>query len=298
MSATSTTETQQTATLKLGSTDDKAYLKKENYGEAGVHNIAQGEYEYAHIKPKFEDKHKERQWLLEHMAGVFRVFGRRGYNEGAAGHISVRDPVDPETFWINPLGRHFSLMRVSDLVHVDKEGKVIGGNKAAVNAAGFQIHSELHKARPDVHAACHTHSVYGKTYSTFGKELEMLNQDVCMFYKSHSVYTDFGGVVLEKEEGQRLAKALGNGKAIILQNHGLLTVGSTVDEAGYLFTLMERCCEVQLLADSVKGYEKKIIGDDEAAYTEHMTADPETLYSEFQPDYELELELTNGAFLK
>lgn len=295
MSTTTTTEQQ--ATLKLGSSnDEKSYLSAE--GERGVHNIAMGEYEYAHIRPKFEDKYEERKWMLQHMAAVFRVFGRRGYGEGAAGHISVRDPVDPETFWINPLGRHFSLMRVSDLVHVDKDAKIIGGNKAAINAAGFQIHSELHKARPDVHAACHTHSVYGKAYSTFGRELEMINQDVCILYKNHSVYENFGGVVLEKEEGQRLAKALGNGKAIILQNHGLLTTGSTVDEAGYLFTLMERCCEVQMLADSIKGYPKKIIGDEEASYTERMTSDPETLYSEFQPEYELELELTNGAFLK
>lgn len=293
-----TTTTQQQATLKLGSSsdNDKSYLNVE--GERGVHNIAMGEFEYAHIRPKFEDKYEERKWMLQHMAAVFRVFGRRGYGEGAAGHISVRDPVDTETFWINPLGRHFSMMRVSDLVHVDKDAKIIGGNKAAINAAGFQIHSELHKARPDVHAACHTHSVYGKAYSTFGRELEMINQDVCMLYKNHSVYEDFGGVVLEKEEGQRLAKALGNGKAIILQNHGLLTTGSTVDEAGYLFTLMERSCEVQMLADSVKGYPKKIIGDEEAAYTERMTSDPESLYSEFQPEYELELELTNGAFLK
>lgn len=306
MSSTST-ETAQQPTLKLGSevnevnevnepNQDKSYLKKKV--EAGVHNLAAGGYEYCNVRPKFEDKYKERQWMLEHMAGVFRVFGRKGYTEGSAGHISVRDPVDPETFWINPLGKHFSLMKVSDLVHVDKDANIIGGNKTAINAAGFQIHSELHKARPDVNAACHTHSPFGKAYSTFGKPLDMINQDVCMFYKSHSVYTNFGGVVLEKEEGKRLATALGNGKGIILQNHGLLTVGSTVDEAGYLFTLMERSCEIQLMVDSVKGFEKKLIGDEEADYTEKMTADPETLYTEFQPDYELEKELTNGAFLK
>lgn len=280
------TQTTETTTVSLGA-------------QQGVQNLVQGQYEYRHKKPLFTNKHAERQWVIEHLAGAFRVFGRKGYTEGSAGHISVRDPVDPETFWINPLGRHFSLMRVSDLVHVDKEGNVIGGNKAAVNAAGFKIHSELHKARPDVHAACHTHSTWGKAYSTFGRPLEMLNQDVCIFYNKHSVYENFGGVVLEKEEGIRLAKALGNGKGIILQNHGLLTVGETVDEAAYLFTLMEKSCEIQMLADSVgSSYPKKLIGHEEAAYTYHMTSDPESLFADFQPDFEYEVEMSNGSFLK
>lgn len=267
----------------------------------GAHNITSGKHKYKHLRPEFKDKYEERKHTLEHMAGVFRVFGRRGFGEGAAGHVSVRDPVDRNTFWINPLGLHFSQVKASDLVHVDEDCNILpDGNQVAINAAGFKIHSHLHKARPDVNAACHTHSTYGKAWSVFGKPLEMLNQDVCMFYKKHTVYESFGGVVLEDEEGERLAKALGDNKAIILQNHGLLTVGETVDEAGYLFTLMEKCCEVQLLIESAcrAGLEKKLIGDEEAYYTYFHTSDPETLYTEFQVDYDLELELTNGAFLK
>lgn len=267
----------------------------------GVHNLSTGGFKYRNLRPEFKDKYEERRHTLEHMAGVFRVFGRRGYGEGAAGHVSVRDPVDKNTFWINPLGVHFSQIKVSDLVHVDEDCNILpDGNQVAINAAGFKIHSHLHKARPDVNAACHTHSTYGKAWSTFGRPLEMLNQDVCMFYKKHTVYESFGGVVLEDEEGERLSQALGDNKAIILQNHGLLTVGETVDEAGYLFTLMEKCCEVQLLVEAAarSGLEKKIIGDEEAYYTYFNTSDPETLYTEFQLDYNLELELTKGAFLE
>lgn len=270
-------------------------------GPQGVHNIATTDQgiEYVHKMPKFTDKHAERKWMLEHLAGAFRVFGRRGYGFGAIGHISVRDPVDPETFWINPLGKHYSLMKVSDLVHVDKNGKVIGGNKAAINTAGFMIHSEIHKARPDVNAACHTHSTYGKAYSTFGKPLEMINQDVTLFYKSHSVYSSFGGIALEADEGERIAKALGKKKAVILQNHGLLTTGSNVDEAAFLFVMMEESCKIQLAVDSVdsKVSQKKYVQDEEANYSYHMSSDPESLYSDFQPEYELELALTNGDFL-
>lgn len=267
-------------------------------GERGSHNIAKG-MPHPYPVPKFTDKHEERKWAKQHMAGAFRVFARKGYTEGTAGHISLRDPVDPTTFWINPLAKHFGLIKASDLVHCDEHGNVLpDGPQLAINAAGFAIHSAVHKARPDVIAACHTHSIYGKTFSAMGRPLDMISQDVCTFYKSHSVYSDFGGVALEAEEGKAIAASLGDGKGVILQNHGLLTVGQTVDEAAYLFTLMERSCEAQLLADAAlrPGEKLKICGDEEAAYTEYMAADPETLYTEFQPDFEMEL-YHNNDFL-
>ncbi|SCU80318.1 LADA_0B06502g1_1 [Lachancea dasiensis] len=270
-------------------------------GKQGIHNLTFGGAEFKNKRPKFASKLEERKHILQHMAGTFRVFGRKGYGEGQAGHISVRDPVDPHTFWINPLGLHFSQICASDMVHIDSEGKILSdGNQAAINAAGFKIHAELHKARPDVHAACHTHSTYGKAWSAFGKELDMINQDACIFYKQHAIYNDFGGVVFESEEGKRLAAALGFKKAIILQNHGLLTVGETVDEAGYLFTLLEKTCEVQLQVEmaSRAGLERKLISDDAAYYTYFNTSDPEGLYSSFQVDYNLEVKLTDGEFLR
>lgn len=263
----------------------------------GAHNITMGNAN-PHAIPKFEDPYQERAWVLEHMAGVFRVFGRRGFTEGTAGHISVRDPVEPTTFWINPLGIHFSLLKASDMVRVDEEGNLVGGNLSApINAAGFAIHSALHKARPNINAACHTHSKYGKAYSCFGKPLEMLNQDACTFYDTQCVYTDFGGVAIEAAEGESIAKAAGDkNRCVILQNHGLLTAGETVDEAGYLFTLMETTCEVQLMCDAAaaSGLEKKIIGDEEAAYTAYMNNDPETMYMEFQNDLALEKHLDDS----
>lgn len=289
MSATETSVN--TASTAVPETVQAASSKGYTVNTRGAHNISMGNA-VPHKVPKFDDPYKEREWILEHMAGVFRVFGRKGYAEGTAGHISVRDPVEPNTFWINPLGVHFSLLKASDMVRVDEEGNLVGGNSTApINAAGFAIHSALHKARPDINAACHTHSKYGKAYSSFGRPLEMLNQDVCTFYNTHCVYTDFGGVAIEADEGKAIAKAAGDSnRCIILQNHGLLTTGQTVDEAGYLFTLMENSCECQLLADAAaaNGLEKKIIGDSEAAYTAYMAADPETMYMEFQNDFALE----------
>lgn len=287
------TQTETETKVDLQKTSDRGY----QIGERGAQNIAKGAA-HPYQLPKFTNKMDERKWQLEHMAGAFRVFSSKGFTEGTAGHISIRDPVDPDTFWINPLAKHFGLIKAVDLVHVDEEGNILpDGAQVAINSAGFAIHSALHKARRDINAACHTHSVYGKAYSALAKPLEMINQDACTFYNSHAVYDDFGGVAVEAEEGRAIARAIGDGKAAILKNHGLLTVGSTVDEAAYLFTLMERSCEAQLLVDAASNGNHSIIGHDEAAYTEHITGDPESLYTEFQPDYEFEIARTNGDFL-
>jgi ribulose-5-phosphate 4-epimerase/fuculose-1-phosphate aldolase len=224
--------------------------------------------------PKFTSHADRRQWQLEHMAGAFRVFAREGYAEGISGHISVRDPEHQDRFWINPLGVHFGLLTASDMICVDLDGEVVGGNTAgSINAAGFQIHSAVHKSRKNVHAICHTHSVHGRAWSAFAKPLEMINQDVCYFYRAHSVYSSYRGIANEASEGERIAESLGDGKAAILMNHGLLTVGETVDEAAFLFCLMERSCKVQMLADSA-GHAKHIVSDEEAAYNFKMASTP------------------------
>lgn len=121
----------------------------------------------------------------------------------------------------DPYAVHFGLIKASDLILVNEEGKPLTATKYKVNKAGFMIHAALHKARPDINAACHLHSPYGRAWSTFGRPIEMLNQDSCFFYDDLSVYEGFGGVVLAFEEGENIARALGPVKKnVILQNHG------------------------------------------------------------------------------
>ncbi|KAL4873367.1 hypothetical protein BDV12DRAFT_159855 [Aspergillus spectabilis] len=252
--------------------------------------------------PKFADPYAERQWIREHMAAAFRFFGREGFNEGISGHISVRDPVLRDHFWINPYAKHFSAMKASDLVLVDSEGYVTeGGAQLPINEAGFMIHSEIHKARPDVMAAAHTHGIYGKTWSVFGKKVEMLTQDACNFYGKLGVYEDHGGVALAQDEGRQIANALGEENiACILQNHGLLTVGSTVDEAAWLFASLDHACHSQLLAEAAaaNGVPKKIISNDVAQYTADAVQNPHNFYTEFQPEFDLIVEDSNGRVLQ
>lgn len=197
--------------------------------------------------PTFDSVEAERQHRKERLAAGFRLFSKAGFDEGVAGHITARDPEWTDCFWVNPFGMHFSLITASDLILVDHDGQVVHGS-APVNAAAFAIHSQVHAARPDVVAAAHTHSVYGKAFSSLGIRLAALTQDACTFYEDHGLLEEFTGVVLDIEEGKKVAHAVGESKAAILRNHGLITVGHTVDSAVFWFMTMERSCQAQLAA--------------------------------------------------
>ena len=199
------------------------------------------------LPPSFDDVAAERRYRKEELAKGFRVFGKFGFSEGVAGHITVRDPEDPNTFWVNPFGMAFSQIKASDLILVDHEGKLLHGDHP-VNRAAFVIHSEVHAARPDVIAAAHSHSLYGKAFASLGIPLDPITQDACAFFEDHGLYSGYGGVANDVEEGRQIGKALAGNKAAILQNHGLITVGESVAEAVWWFVTMERSCQAQLLA--------------------------------------------------
>ncbi|KAJ5803291.1 uncharacterized protein N7503_005741 [Penicillium pulvis] len=268
-----------------------------------------GKVKPLHHIPRPSTKEAEQKWLLQQMAAAFRIFAKLGFADGSSGHISLRDPVEPRTFWLNPYGVHFALLRVSDMVRVDEKGNRVGGADKPVNAAGFMIHSAIHQKRPDINAACHMHSPYGRAWSTFGKGIDMLNQDSCMFYGDLSVYPAFGGVVFAQAEGQRIAEYLGpTNKNLIMQNHGLLTAGGTVAEAAAFFIALERACQTQLLIESsiapgsvgnvLANLKKTIVDDETALYTKKGTGSPEAMYMQFEPEYQLILRETNGEFLQ
>jgi ribulose-5-phosphate 4-epimerase/fuculose-1-phosphate aldolase len=199
--------------------------------------------------PAFGTVAEERVHRKVRLAAAFRLFGNFGFDEGIAGHITARDPERLDHFWVNPFGMNFKHIRVSDLILVNDQGEVVEGT-FPVNRAAFAIHSQIHAARPDVQAAAHAHSVYGKAFSALGRKLDPLTQDSCAFYGDHALFDDYTGVVLDLEEGKRIAHALEGNKACILRNHGLLTVGTTVESAAWWFITMERTCQAQLLADA------------------------------------------------
>ena len=235
--------------------------------------------------PVFETVEQERLHRKQRLAASFRLFSKFGFDEGVAGHITARDPEFPDTFWVNPFGVHFSQVNVSNLIRCDHHGEVVEG-RHPVNRAAFAIHSNVHKARPDSVAAAHSHSTWGRTWASLGRPLDPITQDACAFYKDHSVYEDFGGVVVDLEEGERVAKALGSCKATILQNHGLLTVGQTVDEAVWWYITMERSCQVQINAEAASartGVGPRLIRPEAAAQAYSLVGTPNAGWFQFQP---------------
>jgi ribulose-5-phosphate 4-epimerase/fuculose-1-phosphate aldolase len=234
--------------------------------------------------PAFDTVAEERRHRKARLAGAFRLFARFGFNEGVAGHITVRDPERKNCFWVNPFGMHFSQVRASDLLLVDESGEVVEGDQP-VNTAAFAIHSRVHSARPGVVAAAHAHSLYGKAWSSLGRLLDPITQDACAFYQDHALFDDFTGVVYETAEGDRIAQALGAAKAIILRNHGLLTVGGTVDEAAWYFITMERSCQAQLLAEAAG--KPVLISHEVACQTRDQVAGGFNGWFQFQPLWQM-----------
>jgi ribulose-5-phosphate 4-epimerase/fuculose-1-phosphate aldolase len=234
--------------------------------------------------PEFDSVEDERYYRKTHLAGALRVFGKFGFSEGVAGHITVRDPEFPDMFWVNPFQMNFRHVKQSDLILVNHDGDVVYGN-APVNRAAFVIHAAVHQARPDIVAAAHSHSVHGKAFSSLGIPLAPLTQDSCIFYKDHTVISEQGGaVVFELEAGRELASKFPTGKAAIHQNHGLFTVGQSVDEAAFWFISMERSCQAQLLA--MAAGDPIEINDEYATYTQQMTGFPQAGWFSFQPIWE------------
>ncbi|MGB0124423.1 MAG: class II aldolase/adducin family protein [Silvibacterium sp.] len=234
--------------------------------------------------PTFKTVAEERLHRKQRLASAFRLFAKFGFSEGVAGHITARDPELHDHFWVNPFGMHFAHIRVSDLILVNEQGRVVEGDRP-VNEAAFAIHSRLHMARPDVVAAAHAHSLYGKTWSSLGRLLDPLTQDACAFYEDHSVFTEYAGVVYEMSEGDQIAKCLGHRKAVILQNHGILTVGSTVDEAAWFFITMDRSCQSQLLAEAAG---KPVpISHASAVVAQKQVGNPRVGWFQYQPLWDL-----------
>lgn len=146
-------------------------------------------------------------------------------------------------------------MTVSDLLLVDHDGTVLEGGKPGdgqvYNAAGYAIHSAIHGCRPDIHAAAHSHSFYGRGFSALGRNIDLVNYEGATYGDTVKLYNSFGGVVLSDEEGKNIAKALGDtGKGVLLQNHGILTAAGSVDAAVAYFVRLEKLCEAQLLSDA------------------------------------------------
>lgn len=210
------------------------------------------------MPPVFATPEEERAHRKERLAGVLRLLGRLGYEDGVGGHVSARDPEFEDCYWVNPFGRAFGAIGPDDLLLVDGEGRVRQGERR-VNQLAFAVHAAVHRARPGVVAVVRTQAPYGRALAALGELLAPVTQEACAFYEDHALLDEFagggasgggasGGGAAAGGDAGRIASALGPYKALVLRNLGLLTVGDSVEAAAWWFIAAERAAQVQLIA--------------------------------------------------
>jgi len=183
------------------------------------------------------------------LAACYRLVALFGWDDLVFTHVSARIPGPEHHFLINPYGMLFEEITASSLVKVDAAGGVVGSSDYPVNPAGFVIHSAIHGAREDVGCVLHTHTRAGVAMSAQKNGLLPISQQATIALASLG-YHDYEGIALRDDEKPRLVRDLGEKTALILKNHGLLTVGGTVAEAFLAMYVLETACQIQVLAQA------------------------------------------------
>jgi ribulose-5-phosphate 4-epimerase/fuculose-1-phosphate aldolase len=200
------------------------------------------------LAPKIEPQ----EWKLRvQLAAAYRVADRMGWNELIYTHISARVPGPQHHFLINPYGLAFDEVTASNLVKIDVDGNPVGKNGFAANKAGFIIHSAIHMARPDAACVWHMHTLAGMAVAAQEAGLLPVHMYSHNFWNRLS-YHDFEGPSMRLDERERLTRSVSTNDAVILRNHGLLTIGKTIPEAFIRFWRLNRACEVQLAAQGAR----------------------------------------------
>ena len=195
----------------------------------------------------------DEEWQLRvNLAACYRIIAMYGWDDLAFTHIWARVPGPNAHFLINAYGMLFEEMSASSLVKVDLHGNKVLESPHEVNPAGFVIHSAVHEARQDVSCVLHTHTRSGIAVSAQADGLLPLLQTSLFPYVTLA-YHDYEGVALNDDEKPRLVADLGDRNALILRNHGLLTVGASIADAFLLMYVLETACQIQLLAQSTRG---------------------------------------------
>ncbi|HVL35091.1 MAG TPA: aldolase [Burkholderiales bacterium] len=185
------------------------------------------------------------------LAAAFRLAVRMGLHEGVCNHFSVMLP--DGSFLLNRYGLHWSEVTASSLLALDAEGRVLRG-EGEFEKTAFYIHSRLHLAHPRAVCVLHTHMPYATALTLLESgRLEMVEQNALRFHDDIAYDDTYNGLVVDKAEGDRLARVLGGKRVMFLANHGVIVVGASVAEAFDSLYYLERACRLQVLARAMGG---------------------------------------------
>jgi ribulose-5-phosphate 4-epimerase/fuculose-1-phosphate aldolase len=197
--------------------------------------------------PEAETPEGIRERRKRDVALGYRILAAQRWGDLGDGHISARDPEREDCFWLLRYGVSYHEARVRDLVLVGPDGELVEG-EGAINRAAYYIHHPILTARPDAVGAVHVHTGWGTPFSAEVRPIEPITQESCIFFEDCALFDDEEVQVQSVEAGKRIAVAMGPNRAVILRNHGLLTVGNRVDEAVGSFVHLERVCEAHMKA--------------------------------------------------
>ena len=190
----------------------------------------------------------ERKARVE-LAAAYRIFDMMGWSLLIFNHITLRVEGPEPRFLINPFGLHYSEITASSLLLVDLEGNVLRESRWPMNRAGFVIHSALHEAQPNAHCVMHTHTTTGLAVACLKDGLSPHNFYGAML-QGQVAYHDFEGISVELGERERLVRNIGDKRAVILRNHGLLAWGPSVPQAFLTLWTLQQACDAQIAAAS------------------------------------------------
>ncbi|WP_206956234.1 class II aldolase/adducin family protein [Trinickia acidisoli] len=183
------------------------------------------------------------------LAAAYRLVAMNGWDDLIYTHISASVPNEPGHFLINPFGLAFDEVSASNLVKIDIEGNIVGASDHPINATGFALHAAVHAARADAFCVMHLHNTPGIAVSAQPQGLLPASQHALRFHGQIS-YHDYEGLAFSPQEGARLVNTLADKPAMLLRNHGTLTIGRTVAEAYVLMATLIKACEIQIQAQA------------------------------------------------
>nr|WP_290447759.1 class II aldolase/adducin family protein [Pseudomonas sp. 21LCFQ02] len=204
--------------------------------------------------PHHQDPLAERLHRKQRLAAAYRLFAQLGFEVGIAGHFTARDPLEPDHYWINPMGVPFSQIRVSHLLRVDGNGQVIEG-QGVLNTSALELHYDLQKARPDVVGIAHLHGLHGRVWSSLGQLFQPITAEAGAFigdqviFERHALRSADGRLERNRERVSRaFVETFAQHNLLVWQNHGLWTTGQSVESAAWRFIMADDTARAHLLA--------------------------------------------------
>ena len=213
----------------------------------------------------------DRAELRERLVDAGHILESEGQGDYCMGHVSLRTPDDPGSILMKASAMGLEEMTPTNLVTIDIEGEKTAGAHKRHNEV--YIHTEIMRARPDIMSVVHTHASYSVIFSSLGIPLQPVGHNGSIFFEELPVFSDTTDLIVTQDLGKAVTQCLGENKALLLRNHGIVTAGRTIEEAVYLAVFLENACWMQVVAESAGG--AKLVTPPDEARAKKRIARPE-----------------------